>query len=172
MTSPGCAFYEQYFSHYRAGERRKQLTTDSGVNTRPAEPPTVTLNWVAVAWTAAVARRAESLKSWEKSMSSRRRGGGRKSRKVEVGGRERVRRVGTESALFIRGGGQTVDIRAEVGPLFFDFNPPVIVLAFPFLVPLIVTPVNFPRLRNFCNSAGAVIGPSAAVATAVGVMTT
>ena len=47
------------------------LTTNSGVNTRPAEPPTITLCSMAVTWTAAVIKRAESLRALEKTISSR-----------------------------------------------------------------------------------------------------
>lgn len=69
------------------------LTTNSGVNTRPAVPPTVTLNSVAVTWTAAVANRAESLRKSEKRMSSRL----REKEKESGSARKEERRVrGTE----------------------------------------------------------------------------
>lgn len=78
IVSPGCAFYERDFSYCCAEKKDKLRTTVCGVNTRPAEPPTVTLNWAAVTWTTAVARRVESLKRLEKNMSSRL--GGRRKR--------------------------------------------------------------------------------------------
>ena len=71
MVSPGCAFCGCHFSHGDAQNHSTSLTTDDGVYTRPAAPPTVTLNWAAVTWTTAVARRAESWKKEEKCMSSR-----------------------------------------------------------------------------------------------------
>lgn len=90
MVSPGFASYEHNFSCCLSERDRGSLTTKFGANTRPAEPPTVTLIWAAVAWTAAVARKAESFKRLEKSMSSRlgRREGGKEGKGREVEGEE------------------------------------------------------------------------------------